>query len=401
MDLKHKLNALTGLRFFAAFSIVILHSVNWFLPAEPLLPWPLGQGVSFFFVLSGFILVYVYPELPDAGSVLSFWLARFARVWPAHSFAILLTMVLAGAVVIDGDLTQLAANLLLVHAWVPERFYFFSYNLPSWSVSTEVGFYAVFPLLIYRLGHSWWWKLVATAGLVVGIFVVSEMWSIPVFESANPYGITAKGLFYINPLGRVFEFTLGMCTCLLWRSARLKGGVMFWTVLESAAVLLVLWNMRHGTSVFVHYATLSPFPMSADWMRFSGSCISFALLIFVMAKGAGLIGKTLSTAPLVFLGEISYSVYLLHHVLLNAYVAHRGQFGLVPKWALFPLFVTTVLVLSSAVFLLIEQPARRWMRGSFRNPSQQRTSALIGQDATSAPTTMLTQNRQLTAPAGS
>jgi hypothetical protein len=71
-----KLNALTSLRFFAAFAIVVEHSRGLLLPPDILTDWPLDQGVSFFFVLSGFILVYVYPEIQTSDLVLRFWTAR-------------------------------------------------------------------------------------------------------------------------------------------------------------------------------------------------------------------------------------------------------------------------------------------------------------------------------------
>src|SRR4051794_37121725 len=132
-----KLNALTSLRFFAASTIVLQHSLVLLLPADVFLGWPLQQGVSFFFVLSGFILVHAYPELPTWRSVFRFWIARFARVWPAHAFALLLVVVLfAPSGNAGGEAKKFFANVFLVHAWTPQMDYYFSYNLPSWSVST-------------------------------------------------------------------------------------------------------------------------------------------------------------------------------------------------------------------------------------------------------------------------
>src|SRR5882762_3313186 len=80
-----KLDALTTLRFFAAAMIVVHHSRgNFGIPSDWAVHLPLDQGVSFFFVLSGFILVYVYPRLDTWDARRKFWLARFARIWPAH-----------------------------------------------------------------------------------------------------------------------------------------------------------------------------------------------------------------------------------------------------------------------------------------------------------------------------
>src|SRR5690606_23572241 len=82
--MRSRIEALTGLRFFAAAAIVLHH-----LQGLPSFPDILGgaipaQGVSVFFVLSGFILTLVHPALDEPGQTRKFYLARFARVWPAH-----------------------------------------------------------------------------------------------------------------------------------------------------------------------------------------------------------------------------------------------------------------------------------------------------------------------------
>jgi peptidoglycan/LPS O-acetylase OafA/YrhL len=381
-----KLNALTSLRFFAASTIVLQHSLGLFLPADVFEGWPLEQGVSFFFVLSGFILVYVYPELPTWRSTFRFWIARFARIWPAHGFALLLIVAISGSLgIAEGQMKQLFANILLLHAWTPQLKYYFSYNVPSWSVSTEAGFYLLFPLIIYNFRRTWWWKLIGAGGLLVAIVVACTAYEIPI-TGDDPSRVTVKGLIYVNPFGRLFEFVIGMCAALLWRGtlADSRPNVWLWTVVEIAIVVLVLWSMREGTWILLHYAALSPLHVGHMWTVHSGACLSFALLIIVMANGAGMIGKLLSTGLLVFLGEISYSVYLLHHVLLQAYLACRDRLDVLPNWMLFCLFLAALGVLSSAVLLLIERPARNWIRAACqKRPLQTSPQSIAMADAAS------------------
>src|SRR5580765_5922555 len=89
-----KLEVLTSLRFFAAALIVVQHSRGSFgLPEQWGEPFMFDQGVAFFFVLSGFILTYVYPSLDTFGRR-RFVLARIARVWPAHVAALILLLLL-------------------------------------------------------------------------------------------------------------------------------------------------------------------------------------------------------------------------------------------------------------------------------------------------------------------
>lgn len=86
---RSKLDALTSIRFIAATLIVIGHAHNTFGSAGIATTFALGQGVSIFFVLSGFILAYNYNgRLGNLREVFKFFLARFARLWPLHIVSI-------------------------------------------------------------------------------------------------------------------------------------------------------------------------------------------------------------------------------------------------------------------------------------------------------------------------
>ena len=150
-DVGH-LRALTSLRFVSALMIVVYHA-----PALMAWPWATSRpdmllhGVSFFFVLSGFILTHVYAgSAPVAAR--PFLQARFARLWPIHALAILIlaATVPTHSVTFDGPglldkWVVLVVNLALMHAIVPITAYVFSWNAVSWSISTEVFFYMAFP----------------------------------------------------------------------------------------------------------------------------------------------------------------------------------------------------------------------------------------------------------------
>jgi peptidoglycan/LPS O-acetylase OafA/YrhL len=172
-----QLAPLTSLRFFAASAIVVNHMQGlWGIPenlTEHL--WGrtnLSQAVSFFFVLSGFILTYVHPELPTRESRKRFLLARFARIWPAHVATFALLLVLIGdrgrvsGDIRDGWLWLL--NLSMLHGWIPLENVYFSFNHVSWTISTEFFFYLLFPLLIWRFHTTWWWKLPLAFGSLAG-----------------------------------------------------------------------------------------------------------------------------------------------------------------------------------------------------------------------------------------
>jgi peptidoglycan/LPS O-acetylase OafA/YrhL len=178
-----KLNALTSLRFFAALTIVVEHSRGTFLSERVLAAWPLDQAVAFFFVLSGFVLFHVYPDLPNRQAIVRFWLARVARLWPAHLGALLVLLLLAGnqmyRLLGTDSVPIIVANVLLVHAWIPLRDFYFSLNAVSWTISTEWAFYLLFPVLILGFKSTWHWKLLGAAALLVGLMIMCTVRGIP------------------------------------------------------------------------------------------------------------------------------------------------------------------------------------------------------------------------------
>src|SRR5262245_8865784 len=203
-----RLDALTGLRFIAAAMIVAHHVRGLNIPVPD---YSLDHGVSFFFILSGFILAYVYPALPTWAETANFLVARVARLWPAHVVALLFAIV---AFRMPIDRTFLA-NLFLVQGWIPSWPWYFGYNAPSWSISTELFFYLCFPFLILDWRRSWWWKWTLTALLVAAAILAGIRLGLPSVSSDDR--VTLHGLLYINPIGRLFEFVTGMVACSAFR----------------------------------------------------------------------------------------------------------------------------------------------------------------------------------------
>ncbi len=358
-----QLPALTSLRFFAALAIVVHHARGLLVAESAIAGFPLDHGVSVFFVLSGFILTYVYRERPNVASVGRFWLARFARIRPIHVFTLALFIALFGGAPIAYYPEWFLANLALVQAWIPLKDYFFGYNPLSWSISTEVGFYVLFPLLIHRFRETWWWKLLASFAVLIALMAVCTAFAIPDF-SPTETGVTTLGLLYINPLGRLFEFVLGMCAALLWIGARprLGNNIVLWTMLEIAAVLVFLWSALVWSGSLMGWAQRGPLPVGQIWVAHSSSCFAAALLILVLASGTGLLGRLLSLRPFVFLGEISYAMYMLHLMGIIWLGRHPQLLEGIPFEWRFLLFLMALLTACAATFLLIEVPMRKLIR---------------------------------------
>jgi peptidoglycan/LPS O-acetylase OafA/YrhL len=359
-----RLQALTSLRFVAAAMIVFEHArpytgqdVGW----AATVPW--SHGVSFFFVLSGFILTYNYRALETPAAVMRFWIARVARVWPVHALTAIIalaTVAQPAAATVIGSVAVVVANLLLVQAWVPIMSVGYSLNGASWSVSTELFFYMLFPLLLFDWQRTWHRKLGLALLLLVAVVACGNAARGVQWTVSDQEAIT-HAVAYIHPFARLFEFTLGMAGYLLWR--RLDRWDSWTPIVASFAEL--------GTIVLaVHWLTGQPVlalvepvggPTGAEWARYAGSCLVFALMVPVIAAERGVISWGLTFPLLVLLGEISYSMYLFHTMVLEL-VAYEFPGMLVgielAGWTLLWLAVIGVAWLSWA---LVEVPARRWI----------------------------------------
>lgn len=365
-----KLDALTGLRFIAAGMIVVHHSRSLQIPVPN---YALDHGVSFFFVLSGFIIAYAYPQLDSARKVFDFLIARVARIWPAH-FAALLFVVLLFQKPLD---RTFLANALLVHGWIPSWPWYFSYNAPSWSISTELFFYIAFPVLIFRWGTSWWWKWVASALLVMALIWLGGALHLPNVSTQDEP--TLHGLLFINPLARLFEFVTGMVAYSAFRALRpisdKLSGIVF-TLLEISIITLTTYSIVTNRSLVM----LAPYFPGAglQWLGHASDFCLFPFVIIVFAFGRGWLSRLLSIGPMILLGEISYSIYLLHQIVFFFYRAHFETNQVAPDYLGLAICVATTLALAFAMWAAIEVPcraaAKHWLKDrslptSMRRPS--------------------------------
>jgi peptidoglycan/LPS O-acetylase OafA/YrhL len=357
-----RLDALTSLRFFAAMMIVLFHTQDGF--GRTPTTFNLAQGVSFFYVLSGFILLRVYPRLADWPAVRAFWRARFARVWPAYLVALALGAWLVGY---PWRVDTAAAYVAMVQAWIPVPAFFFGYNAVGWSVSTEWFFYLAFPLLALDFERTWKWKLVATFALVLVLaFACSQVdlsTSGRVWLPEERFRLNENGVMYIHPLSRLFEFTCGMCLARAWGARRGAGpGVVAATLLEVAAVVACVVSVAYSLRVESLVAGAFGTPM-ASWTHAAGSLPAWCALVYVMALGRGRLSRALAWRPLVLLGEISFSIYLLHQILHLAYQSRAHELPAVPDGVAFALYLVLVLLASYVAWRFIEMPARRFIVG--------------------------------------
>lgn len=350
---------LTGLRFVAALYVFIFHiQLRWPLaPDSPFLSNVLGQGavgMSLFFVLSGYVLAMRYGD--GQGSYRDYLVNRFSRIYPVYALVALLTLPWIG-ISLEADssylmlrqiaalVTLILANIFLVQAWFPALFSLWNIG-GSWSIAVEAFCYALLPFILRKLHHLSHRQIGAVA-LVAYIFTVLPGLILVLFGGEWK-------LFYSLPIFRLPEFVVGVCVCFAVQRSqvapRLAAGLQLAAMLALVVYLGLVGNRFPG------------------WITHNWLVIPvIALTIFCVAQCWGVLSTLLATAPLVWLGKISYSFYsfqLLVLLLLKSY--HARLVALVPELGnnlvlLGASFVVLVLM-SAAGYHFIEEPARRWIK---------------------------------------
>lgn len=311
-----KIHSLTSLRFFACFFMVWYHAHAHFFGTSVQLNHDMFEPLlAFFFSLSGFVLTHNYPTLSGKRETFNFYLFRYSRLLPLHVLiAVLFVSLLPGLFRPTG--TAFLSNLLLVHAWIPSSQYFFSYNSPSWSNSTEIFFYLCFPLLLILMRKAWY--LTPLPGVIAAVAAIAfcTINNVP-HMSANSTCVV--GLAFVHPIARLFEFSMGMVAATLFHT-RLKPlnlNPIAATALELAGLGWIMLSGYYSSAIRHHLM-----PLIGDagslWIQSAavpvGGC---ALLIAALATERGMLGRILNWRLLVILGEASFAMYMLHSLLLT------------------------------------------------------------------------------------
>ncbi len=347
MNAEH-LKPLTSLRFFAALWVVFFTYWSNLGAPSPAFVEKGYLGVELFFVLSGFILSHVYLQSSGEGRFRygPFLWARLARVYPLHLFTLTGIAILGIAATVAGmtidpnvlSLKALPANLLLVHAWgfSPVA----GWNHPSWSISAEWFAYLTFPAFAWAA-----WRLRERPQIAVGAALLLIFGLYAAFERIAGFPLTSATISW-GALRIIPCFAYGCAVYLAWR-----GGA-------SDRRTLALGGTVISTLAIVIFASAG----IPDAVVVS----LFGLLILSLAGLSRTPVPVLSSNVCVWLGEISYSVYMIcvpwklifpkiASRLLNVEPQH------LPLWA-WLFFVAAVVPLAGLSHHLVERPAREALR---------------------------------------
>ncbi len=352
VDRRAPLPGLTALRFFAATYVLLFHlfPVSEGAALHPSVPQRLVgagfTGVSCFFVLSGFILAYTHPRVPNKAA---FFRARFARIYPLYLLAFLLALpnFLRHVVPVGspGQLWAIPLDLALLQAWcLPLAF---AINTPAWTLSCEAFFYLLFPWLI---GQAWL-RSRRPAFLIAVLWasqllppVLGHLWLFHGHPSQMPLVYTV--LFF--PVLRLGEFLAGIVLGLAFLRRQAT---------EAREVQAPAWLLPLSLALCIAVLCLN-FSVPHEVVRNGLTVGPVCLLIWALALTKS---RFLASRPLQLGGEISYGVYLLQvplsHWLYT--ILSRMPFGFLHS----PAWIVLVYPFAWFTYFTVEKPCRNLLLG--------------------------------------
>ncbi|MEZ6140397.1 MAG: acyltransferase [Zavarzinella sp.] len=342
--------ALTSLRGVAALWVLLHHfspdlfnllpAMRWF---QPILKFG-HLAVPLFFILSGYVLGIRYLDRFQTirfKELLLFWWLRLGRIYPVHLAALFccLLLVISSKHPVDprNSLDSFLANIFLVHAWEYE-FTTLAWNYPSWSISSEWFAYLLFPTLAWSVCRL----SIRTTSI---LFLLTIPCSVMVFTLDS---IVFRGLVYIIPtfFGGVFLARL---------HARWQKTIRF-----------------RLTDFLVILGIVLPYLVTNEKIVHACYLVLFFLLVLLFALAGNTATWIWKSRALVFLGNISYSLYMTHALVLMV-LGGVIPFGAMPEYPLITRILTTlgclIAMFAAAIvmYYFVEKPWRTASRRASRS----------------------------------
>lgn len=399
-----ELPSLTGLRYWAAFSILLNHLLLGFVARDnayfsTMLNTCGFLGMNVFFVLSGFIIHYNYHQKLEDFRLSSFYefiLARFARLYPLYIVIFCVELTTVGLSKFNTGELQKAFVLFLTmsQTWfywkletgqsVPYMFDRFSL---SWSISTEFLMYCGYPALLWiflrdKTGHKTRIVLSIAVCLAASLFIRAALNNIQAVDAITtqvfgPRSAIANGfthssawwLVWTSPYLRFFEFIVGAVVAHNFlRLRHVPVGPREGLIMPLVGLLAFLFIV--GTFI----PRESQPAIISETYKHLGYFPFIALIVFVCARyDFALVTRFFEVRFFVFFGECSYSMYLIHIFIYSlSQQAPAGPFETITRIIV---LWTTVFACSFVLYTYLEMPARRWVRNALtrtgRRPDRQ------------------------------
>lgn len=366
---------LTPLRGIAALMVAVYHfdtvianfvNQNYTLAIEKCY-----LMVDLFFIMSGFIMLHVYnatfSKSIQKKDFIPFIRARFARIYPLHFFTLLIAV--AGFYLLNqppspiNNPYAIITHLLLMHSFGIHDI--FTWNVPSWSISAEWAAYMLFPLLALFLSKY----------KKVGIIILSLI-SILLYVSILYFLVRVNPMAPNVPVPHDLNVTYDFG--YLRGIAGFIAGMITYIIFQQKEIVNYFNN--DITGILLIFATMALFHFGANDLFI---VLCFVFLVLAIAANKKGIHKLLEWKPLQFLGDISYSIYLMHGIAMF-YIAvpiltKMGYIFKGPGSLKIPfteglwicgVYLLAIVIISSVSYYAIEKPCRRWINGTSHKIAQ-------------------------------
>ena len=329
------IRTLQSLRFFFIILVVLSHYIGSSFDFG-------GEcGVSFFFMLSGFVLSLAYSERIAKGSFSTkpFVVKQWIKIYPLHILTFIVMFALDIRLEKYCDITAVIANILLLQSWVPADSFYFVANSPSWFLCDILFFYVVFSSLNKYILCSDNRKLLAIS-LVVILLYICLMAVLPTYL-VNP-------ILYANPLTRLLDFIVGIILYKLYVS---DNGIALRDKLNGKSFLTVSLMELSVILLVVITAILYPhLPQRVRTVSIFWLAIPLFIFFFAMTdKHSGVISRFLQGKTMLWLGNISFSIYIIHAPVLRIFNSISVHTGIADSTLVHFILFTTILILFSHI----------------------------------------------------
>ena len=311
MGKRRLLTSLISLRFFFALRVYASHLKPFLGGNSKVYDWiyenvlSIPFGVSFFYILSGFVLSYSYRDkiLLRTKKRSEFFIDRLIRIYPLHLITFFLVIPVSEEFYYMGNMfgwiIKLFSQVTLLQSFVPIKSVYFSYNGPSWSLSNALFFYAIFPIVIFilnRLRFRRYVFIITILFLIILPFLMDQ-----VNQEFNTW------IFYVNPLFRSIDFIIGIILFSVYiKTKHYKMSGVVYSLIEIVSIL-----------IFVGY--IGAKDLIPEVIRDSyGNWLPLSIIILAFSYGKGFLSnKILNKKVFVLLGNISFGIFIFHGVVLR------------------------------------------------------------------------------------
>ncbi len=314
------IRSLQSMRFIAIFMIFLSHLgflqqtefANFY--EKYILGGASNSGVSFFIILSGFLLAYKYydniKQSVDLKYSYNFTVNRIKKFYPLHLLTILVFIpnyfisYFANPLV---EVPLLLSNVFLIKSFIPWDVAYFSYNAPSWFLSTLLLLYFITPLLIKNIRallENMRYKLLIIALLIISAYAVGVG---IIFILNNTDNQFTKWFVYISPFFRIIDFSIGILSGIWVKKAynNKKLNVIAFSIMEILCIIFFIIAYKNRFIV-------------DKFFRFGIYYIPIlTIIVIVFSFNRGIISKIISNKVMMYFASISFEFFLIHNVVIH------------------------------------------------------------------------------------